>query len=283
MGMSAFGEALTLAWRTYGTGSFVRACCVLTVVCGLPAAPATGARQEVVDDVSVQRFLRDLQQSVARDDREAVARLMRYPLGVWAAGVRIPVPDSAALLENYDAVFSPALKDVIARAELPRDGRPAPAVTVMMSSSGALIHGDTITIERVGDGLKVTRLSVPFAQAARGHAAAPAKSRREPKRIVMGLRTVQLAGFLAEGERDSYVIWANKNQLLEVRITGVRHRDVVARIVRLETQAPVDAQAREGARTWIGRIPAGGEYRIDVVRLARGREPLPYGVSMRLR
>ena len=79
------------------------------------------------------------------------------------------------------------------------------------------------------------------------------------------------------------MIWADKNQLLEVRITGVRQRDVVARIVQLSTQAPVDVPAREGTRIWIGRIADSGEYRIDVVRLARGREPLPYELTMRLR
>ena len=256
---------------------------VLSVVCCLSVMLAATARQAVIDEREVRRFLRELQQSVASDDRGAVSRLMHYPLTVWAAGVRIPIPDSAALLQYYDAVFSSALKDVIARAELPRDSQPAPAIAVTMSPSGALIQANTITIERVGDRLKVTRLSVPPAPVGRGHAGVPSKPPREPTPIMMGLRTVQLAGFLAEGDRDSYVIWADKNQLLEVRITGVRQRDVVARIVRLKTQAPVDTRAREGARTWIGRIADSGEYRIDVVRLARGREPLPYVLVMRLR
>jgi hypothetical protein len=86
-----------------------------------------------------------------------------------------------------------------------------------------------------------------------------------------------------EGGRDSYVIWGDRNQVLEVRVTGVRDRDVVARIVRLKTKAPVDAAAGEGVRTWIGRVPESGEYRIDVVRRASGREPILYGLSMRLR
>lgn len=247
----------------------------------VPLVAAAG--QAGLDEGAVRRFLGELQRSVARDDRGAVSRLMHYPLTVWAAGVRIPIPDSAALLRNYDAVFSPALKDVIARAELPRDGRPAPAVTVTISPSGAFLQGDAITIERVGDRLGVARVSVPLAPAGRGHAGAPSRSDREPKRLIMGLRTVQRAGVLTEGARDSYVIWADKNQLLEVRITGVRQRDIVARILQVKTQAPVDARAREGGRTWIGRIPENGEYRIDVVRLAGGREPLPYLLSMRLR
>ncbi len=261
-------------------GVIVRAWCVLIATCCLSAA---AAKQAVLDEGAVRQFLGELQRSVARDDRRGVSHLMHYPLTVWAAGVRIPIPDSAALLRNYDAVFPPAVKDVIARAEVPRNGRPAPPVAVMISASGAFIQGDTITIERVGDRLKVTRLSMPSGPAARGHAGTPSSTPREPRRLIMGLRTVQRTGVLAEGERDSYVIWADTNQLLEVRVTGVRQRDVVARIVRIKTQTPVNARAREGARTWIGRIPENGEYRIDVVRLARGREPLSYLLSMRLR
>jgi hypothetical protein len=262
----------------------VRAWCVPLVVCGLSATLAAGARQAVIDDAPVRRFLGELQRSVAQDDRAAVARLMHYPLTVRAAGVRIPIPDQAAFVTYYDAVFSPSLKNVIARAELVRAGQPAPAVAVTVSESGAFVHGDAVVIERVGDSLKVTRLSAPLAplEPAPARAGGPVRP-REPRRIAMGLRTVRLDGFLSEAERDSYLIWANKNQLLEVRIMGVRERDIVARIVRLETRAPLDASAREGARTWVGRIPESGEYRIDVVRLAQGRGPMSYVVSMRLR
>jgi hypothetical protein len=261
----------------------VRAWCVPIVVCGLSATLAAGARQAVIDDAAVQRFLGELQRSVARDDRAAVARLMHYPLTVRAAGVRIPIPDRAALFKYYDAVFSPSLKNVIARAELVRAGEPAPAVAVTVSESGAFVHGDAVVIERVGDSLKVTRLSAAVAPVERAPTRAGPAPSREPRRISMGLRTVRLDGFLSEGGRDSYLIWADKNQLLEVRIMGVRDRDIVARIVRVETRAPLDASAGEGARTWVGRIPESGEYRIDVVRLARGPGPMSYVVSMRLR
>ena len=66
----------------------------------------------VFDDRSVSTFLRDLQRSVARDDRPAVSALVQYPLTVFAGGVRIPIRDAAALLQNYDVVFSPALKTI---------------------------------------------------------------------------------------------------------------------------------------------------------------------------
>ena len=76
---------------------------------------------------------------------------------------------------------------------------------------------------------------------------------------------------------------ARKNQLLELRVTGVSGRDIVVRIASAESGAPVDARARDGVRTWIGRLPDDGDYRIDVVRLAAGATELPYVfvISMR--
>ena len=55
-----------------------------------------------------------------------------------------------------------------------------------------------------------------------------------------------------------------------MRINGVSGRDIVARIADVKSRAPIDSRAREGVRTWIGRIPDDGDYRIEVVRLAGG-------------
>ena len=89
---------------------------------------------------------------------------------------------------------------------------------------------------------------------------------------------------LARGERDAYLLSATKNQLLEVRINGVSGRDVVARITGIKSSAPIDARARDGVRTWIGRIPEDGDYRIDVVRLANdGASELSYLMVVSLR
>jgi hypothetical protein len=48
-----------------------------------------------------------------------------------------------------------------------------------------------------------------------------------------------------------------------------------------ESGGPLDSRARDGARTWIGRIPDDGDYRIDVVRLAAaGASLLPYVLAI---
>jgi hypothetical protein len=51
---------------------------------------------------------------------------------------------------------------------------------------------------------------------------------------------------------------------------------VVVRITSAKSAAPIDARARDGVRTWIGRLPDDGEYRIEVVRLVGGGGELPY-------
>jgi len=100
----------------------------------------------------------------------------------------------------------------------------------------------------------------------------------------MGIDRIQRAGALARGERDVYLLSAMKNQLLEVRINGVSGRDIVARIINVNNRAPIDSRAHDGVRTWIGRVPENGDYRIDVVRLATGGDPrLPYVMVVSMR
>jgi hypothetical protein len=114
-------------------------------------------------------------------------------------------------------------------------------------------------------------------------AAAPRRGARQPQRLFLDVGRIQRAGTLAGGERDTYVLSARKNQLLELRVTGVSGRDIVVRIASARSGAPIDERARDGVRTWIGRLPEDGDYRIEVVRLAPGAIELPYVfvISMR--
>jgi hypothetical protein len=52
-------------------------------------------------------LLTELQRAISRDDRQAVAALIQYPITVATAGLRIPIRDAAALVESYDPVFTP--------------------------------------------------------------------------------------------------------------------------------------------------------------------------------
>jgi len=232
---------------------------------GLVVAAGVTAPQSGADDRAAAAFLREVQRDVARDDRRALSALVQYPLTVSAGGVRIPIRDADALLQNYDVVFTPAMKSAIAHATSP-------------------IDLNVLRIEAVGDALRITRMTVPLGAASpEPPASAKRPAGREPQRLFLDVGRIQRAGTLARGDRDTYVLSARKNQLLELRVTGVSGRDIVVRIASARSGAPIDARARDGVRTWIGRLPEDGDYRIDVVRLAAGATELPYVfvISMR--
>jgi hypothetical protein len=247
----------------------------LVGVLAIAVATSAAAQRSSLDEGAVMQFVRELQRILARDDRQAIAARVRYPLTVLVGGVRIPIPSPAALIENYEIVFTPVLKAVIADARAParRSAGAALAVTADFASIGA----DAVRIERIDDALKITRITVPLAAAdardsASGSGRAPGHD-RAAQRLLFGVGQLQRAGALAASERDAYLIGAMKNQLLDVRITGVAGRSVVARIVNARTGKPIDERAQNGVRTWVGRIPEDGEYRIDVIRLEAAGEP----------
>jgi len=256
-----------------GGGPEVRIRCVLAIV--LTASAATHASQTAsLDRQAVVQFVRDLHDTINRDDRQAVAARVRYPLTVFAGGVRIPIADAAAFVASYDIVLTPALKALVASAAAGA-GSPGGALT---TGEVATIGADAVHIERVNGALTITRITVPLgAAAAPGPDARPGRGGRAhnqtPQRLYLGVGQLRRAGALAAGERDTYVISAVKNQFLDLRITGVAGRAIVARLTSVRTGKAVDDRAHAGVRTWAGRLPDEGDYRIDVVRLDTGRDP----------
>jgi hypothetical protein len=243
-----------------------------------------GVQQPGVDERSAAMFVRELQRAVARDDRPAVAALIRYPLTVQAGGLRIPMADAATLVQSYDLVFSPALKEMIAQAAIPAGGRSAPRIPVVITTNMITIGLDVVRIEPVDGRLRITRIAMPVAAPSPENGVGVGRPARAPERLLLDVGQVRRAGALSSGERDVYLLPAKKNRLLEVRITGVNGRDIVARIVRVAGAAPVDQRARDGVRTWIGRLPDDGDYRIEVVRLAPGgASRLPYVITVSMR
>ena len=254
---------------------------------GLLAALAVTAAGQgaILDPRSVATFVRELQQAVARDDRGVVSALVRYPLTVFAGGVRIPISDAASLRQNYDVVFSPALKALIAQAAVSGRASSGSIASVNIAADFATIGNEAVRIERAGEGLKITRITLPLAAPApKGEARGGRQGGRQQERLSVDVGRIQRAGALGPGERDVYLLTALKNRLLEVRITGVSGRDIVARISSVKSRAPLDARAQDGVRTWIGRIPEDGDYRLEVVRLAAGGAPrLDYLMTVSVR
>ena len=245
------------------------------LVIALATSAAIDAGQTAsLDQRSVLLFVRDLHDKMSRDDRQAVAARVRYPLTVFAGDVRIPIADAAAFVTSYEIVVTPALKGLVASAAA---GGSAPGA-LTMNAEFATIGADAVRIARVNAVLMITRIAVPLnatdvPDRATGAGGGRHPPERTPHRLYLGVGQLRRAGALAIGQRDTYVISAAKNQLLELRITGVADRAIVARLTSARTGKPVDERAQAGVRTWAGRLPDEGDYRIDVVRLDTGHEP----------
>jgi hypothetical protein len=239
----------------------------------LVVALTIGAR---ASQPAIDAFYLELERALARNDRRAVASLMVYPLNVTAAGVRLPISDEASLLKHYDAIFTPAFTAAVANPTL-RDR----VVTVMAVQGATKVIEIRVPVVPLSDDSSQPQASARGAS--RG--GAPRAAARQPERIVFrtGGGTGQFAGMLRPAATDSYVFGAVKGQFLEVRVERVRARDIVARVLDAKSVA-LDPRAAEGARVWTGRVPADGDYRIDIVRLLKeGTQPLAYTLVVTLR
>jgi len=199
-----------------------------------------------------------------------MAALVQYPLTVFAGGWNIPVKDRAAFLQSYDAFFTEDVKEAIAGA--PTKVRIEPNVSF-------LPFGNVLRIKPAGGSFRIVAIVMP-PPGQRVRAA-----RRETVRVSFPARQdwTAYAGSLAAGEHESYIVRAKRNEFLEVRIDGFAGRAIVAHVLDAAGSA-VDARAHEGTRVWAGRVPAEGDYRIDVVRTTRDGDPaLVYRLTVTLR
>ena len=268
---------------------------ILLVALGLTAGTAVAAGQPQaaattgpIDQRLAASFVLDLQRGLASDDRAAIAALIAYPVTAFAGGVRIPIRDAAFLFENYNIVFPPNLKEIVTQARM-ADGGPAARYPIVLRPGLLSIAADVIEAQVIDGRLKITRITIPLSAPAEGSAAtaprAEASKPRAPRRIVFrGGLPSQVSGALAPGGRESYIFWAAKDQWVEVRVDRVPGRAIIARILGEKRRGALDARARAGARRWAGRMPASGEYRIEVERVVpTGTPALPYDLVVTLR
>jgi hypothetical protein len=265
---------------------------VVLVLMGVAGqAQSRYAAAGIADDRLVESFVADLQQAVAKDDRHAVAKMGQYPLTVLVGGMRLPVREAADLIEYYDTIFTADLKALIARAST-GPGAAEAGRGIAVSPDGLALGDGAVIVQPVGQALQITFIRVPLgpiADAEPNVGEAPARrprdrsAPRQPRRIRAGTKQapVQLSGTLRQGHTDVYLVSARQNHLLDVRIHGVRERAIVARVLDARSGAPLDARARDGVRVWTGRVPATGDYRIEVVCLTTGgADVLTYSMAV---
>jgi hypothetical protein len=224
------------------------------------------------DDRSAERFLAALQAASDRNDRAAIAAMVQYPIRVLVSGWIVPVVDRATFIKSFDAFFTEEIKDLIAMAATTH--RAVNPGDVISLGNGAL------RAMRLNDRFRIIGIAVPL----------PSRKVRGARRAttVVSFRTGEsraaFTGTLAAGEHERYVVRASRNELLDVRVDGVRGREIVARVFDAATGTAIDARAHEGTRVWTGRIPASGDYLIDVVRTAPpGEAVLTYWLTVSLR
>jgi hypothetical protein len=217
---------------------------------------------------SLDVFLTQLRRATQADDRVAVAGMIRFPITVGILGLRVPFTDAPALLERYEDIFTPALRESIARGS------------------------EDITVEIIDGQPRITGITVPHASAeAVGPATAPAEpSRGAGKKaerrvsIRVGPRPTQIPGLLARGATDVLIVYLPKGRLASVRLERVPAGTAVIRVVHARTGAPLAERAGADARFVSGRPAENAEYRIEVRRTDNTDEGyFPYMLSLSLR
>lgn len=214
-------------------------------------------------------FLAQLQRASQANDRNAIAGMIRYPITIAIGGVRVPFADAASLLARYDDIFTPELRESLARGT------------------------DDVVIGEVDGRLRITSISVP---AVAEGAIAPEPAVRESKpgagarrpetrrvAIRVGPRPTQIPGTLVGDTVDTFVLYLPKGRLASVRLERVPPGAAAIRVVHARTGAPLGARTSADGRFVSGRPAQDGDYRIEVRRLENGDGHLPYMLSLGLR
>jgi hypothetical protein len=217
----------------------------------------------------IEGFFAQLQRASQANDRAAIAAMVHFPITISIGGLRVPFTNAAGFLERYDDIFTPELRDSIARGT------------------------DDVGIEMVDGRLRITSITVPrYAGREASPPAAPVENKTggarkpEPRRIAIrvGPRPTQIPGLLARDATDVLVLFLPKGKLAGIRLERAPVGTAVLRVVHARTGAPLGARASADGRFVSGRPSEDGDYRIEVRRTGGGNGVhLPYMLSLSLR
>jgi hypothetical protein len=105
------------------------------------------ANAGISDPAHVTQFIARLKQSVATDNRAAVAAMVSYPLKVNGAGERsVTYRNAAVLSANYAQVFTPEVKAAVAAAK---------AEDLFSRDQGIMIGNGEIWMNERGGAMKI--------------------------------------------------------------------------------------------------------------------------------
>jgi hypothetical protein len=236
---------------------------VVVCLCALATGASPIEARQPVQATDAETFRQKLLDAFARGDRRAVAGMVRYRLVVDAGGLMIPVVDRATLLQMWDVVFPPEVRCLIEESGFQRPGQAKPKYAISIDAGGVWFGDRRVRADRGPDGLKISRMMLPpgFGSGAAG------KPRQVLFRWGKGLATFR--GRLSADNVDVYLVQARAGDLLNAQLERVGVEDASLRVVQhagsrvLSAAGPTGSDAR---RLWAGKVPATGEYRVEVVR-----------------
>lgn len=127
----------------------------------LAVTPGTGLAQEdysfigIDDAKQIPLFITRLQKAVADGDKQAVAKLVSYPLVTVIEGKDVELDGEAAFVKHYDQIMTEALKkSVLGQSLKPED--------VFVNKQGVMV-GDSgqIWVLPDGDALRISEIREP--------------------------------------------------------------------------------------------------------------------------
>jgi hypothetical protein len=212
-------------------------------------------------------------------DRRQVAAMFSYPLRINVPTLPFPIPvdDATSMLQMYDMFFTPELRCAIEGSRVPQVGQPQPKYP-LLTAEGVVTLGDGLVVaQQTPAGWRIARMTVI------GHGG-PVEGRREQVRLRGGAGQLQFGGRLSGNGTDTYTIAALQGDLLQARIERFPGRSLLMRVIELKTGNVVAGASTEYARTWAGRVPNTGDYRLEIVRRGAFCDPsVTYLLTLALR
>ena len=197
--------------------------------------------------------------------------MIRYPITVSIGGVRVPFADATAFLARYDDIFTPELRDSIARR----------GEDVVIAEVDGQLRITSITVPRFADGAVAPGPASPAADSNAITATRKPATRRIAIRV--GPRPTQIPGTLVRDTVDTFVLYLPEGKLASVRLERVPAGAASIRVVHARTGAPLGARTSADGRFVSGRPTEDGDYRIEVRRIGDDEGHLPYMLSLALR
>lgn len=217
--------------------------------------------------------------ALASGNPRQIAALVKYPIRVTTVLPHpIPVNTAAEMVTMQHLFFTPEMRCAIEESRVARPGQAAPRFAMLVAEGVVSLASGRVIAERTPQGYRITRLTVL------GQAAGPANARPKPVIFRWGEGERWFSGRLGGDGVDGYLITARAGDLLQAKIERFPGRSLQLRVTEVGTGRVIQGAQTEYSRLWAARVPAAGDYRLDVVRRAAYCDPsVTYLLTLGLR